>query len=99
VLPATTTVIGLTIRTYTHPGANSDEVHNIVADYSTPFLPSDNWAPCRDGDSNSIDGVALVAQADFLLAALTEEIERSRRLRDGYSWLKKRRRATRIAIV
>ena len=54
----------------------------------TPWFPSENGASCPDG-SHSSDVIAVLADAEFLLLALAEEIERSRDFRASHVRLRK----------
>jgi hypothetical protein len=54
-----------------------------MADHATPWFPSENGASSPDGSGFS-DVVAVLADAEFLLAAIAEEIERSRDFRGAY---------------
>jgi hypothetical protein len=49
-----------------------------MADHPMPWFPSANGTPCGTDDTESIEVVALLAHADFLLSAVTDEIDRSR---------------------
>ena len=60
-----------------------------MADHPTLWFPSANEAQYGSGIDSSEIG-ALIAQADILLSALTDEIEKSRDLRVGYWWFKRR---------
>jgi hypothetical protein len=70
---------------------NSIEVHAIMAAHPTLWFPSANGAQHGVDGSDSGEVITLLAQADFLLRVLADEIERSRDLRVGYWWLRGRR--------
>lgn len=61
-----------------------------MTDRPTPWFPSANQVQGECDGNDSSDVVALIAQADVLLSALTDEIERARDLRVGYWWLRRR---------
>ena len=69
---------------------NRIEVHAIMAAHPTLWFPSANGAHHGADAADSADVNALLAHADFLLLALADEIERSRDLRVGYWWHKRR---------
>jgi hypothetical protein len=62
-----------------------------MAVHPTLWFPGANGAQCGADATDSGDVNALLAQADFLLSALADEIERSRDLRVGYWWHQRRR--------
>jgi hypothetical protein len=65
-----------------------------MAEHPTLWLPSANEAQYGTDGTESGEIGALIAQADFLFSAVTDEIERARDLRVGYWWRKRRRLRT-----
>jgi hypothetical protein len=63
-----------------------------MAEHPLPWFPGANGAQCGTDGTDSMGVVEVLADADFLLSAVTDEIDRSRDLRVGYWWLKGRRR-------
>lgn len=55
----------------------------MVTDSAMPWFPNENRVPSGDFTVDSGDVIALVAEAEYLLSALSGEIARARDLRDG----------------
>jgi hypothetical protein len=63
-----------------------------MAEHALPWFPGANGAQFGTDGTDSMGVVEVLAHADFLLSAVTDEIDRSRDLRVGYWWLRGRRR-------
>ena len=80
-------VVRSIVRTDTHPGAEPRRVR-VVTDSAMPWFPNENRVPSGEFTVDSGDVIALVAEAEYLLSAVSGEIQRARDLRDGCAQLR-----------